>query len=166
MEDTESYEEYDPIAEYYDHVPDYRDRNDVSFFVELAKEINGRVLEIGSGTGRILIPIAREGMEITGLDNSEAMLKICRDKLSKEPETVREKVRLIKSDMREFDAGRKFNLVIAPFRPFQHLLTVEDQLSCLRTVHNHLVENGVFVLDLFNPSLPYLTEDKFLSERA
>ena len=74
--------DYAFIAEYYDHVVPYRDREDVAFFVELAKESSGPVLEIGSGTGRILIPTAREGIEIVGIDNSEAMHAICREKLS------------------------------------------------------------------------------------
>jgi len=165
MDKSTNSKEYDPVAEYYDHVPDYRNRKDVSFFVELAQKINGSVLEIGSGTGRILIPIARKGTSVTGLDNSETMLELCRNKLKKEPKEVRKRVKLLHEDMRKFDAGVEFNLIISPFRPFQHLLTVEDQLSCLKCVHNHLVKNGTFVLDLFNPSLPFLTEEKYFSEQ-
>jgi hypothetical protein len=58
--------------------------------------------------------------------------------------------------MREFDLGSRFTLATIPFRPFQHLMTVEDQLSCLASIRRHLVDDGVLILDLFNPSLDFL----------
>jgi len=61
--------------------------------------------------------------------------------------------------MRDFDLGRSFNLVILPFRPFQHLTTVDDQLSCLASIRRHLVDGGQVVLDLFNPWLEALVQD-------
>ncbi len=119
------------IAELYDHVVPYQERQDVGFFVEAAKESGGPVLEVGCGTGRVLIPTARAGIEITGLDLSPHMLEVCRGKLEAEPEEVRSRVRLVEGDMRQFELGQTFRLVTLPFRPFQHLTTVEDQLACL-----------------------------------
>ena len=58
--------------------------------------------------------------------------------------------------MRQFSLDRRFTLVTIPFRPFQHLLTVDDQFSCLAQVHRHLVDDGVLILDIFNPSLDFL----------
>ena len=58
--------------------------------------------------------------------------------------------------MRSFDLGRQFSLVTIPFRPFQHLTTVEDQMACLSTIHRHLGPGGRLILDLFNPSIPLL----------
>ena len=58
--------------------------------------------------------------------------------------------------MRSFDLGSRFTLATIPFRPFQHLITVEDQLSCLASIRRHLVDDGVLLLDLFNPSLDFL----------
>ena len=63
---------------------------------------------------------------------------------------------VVEADMRDFDLGSRFTLATIPFRPFQHLLTVEDQLSCLSTIRRHLVEDGTLILDLFNPSLDFL----------
>jgi SAM-dependent methyltransferase len=142
----------------------YRDRQDVAFFVEMARRSEGPVLELGCGTGRVLVPTAEAGIEIVGLDLSPSMLSVCREKLSREPKAVQSKVQLIQGDLRQFDLGREFSLVTIPFRPFQHLITVEDQLSCLNCIHRHLVDGGRLILDLFNPSLPRLVEEQYLAE--
>jgi SAM-dependent methyltransferase len=155
------------VAEFYDHVNPYRGRQDVRFFVEMAQNSDGPVLEIGCGTGRVLIPTARAGVEIVGLDASPPMLSVCKRKLSRESEFVQKKVTgLVEGDMRSFDLRRQFSLVTVPFRPFHHLLSVEDQISCLRSIHRHLVTNGRLVLDVFNPSLPILTDDRYLAEHG
>lgn len=147
---------YSPIAELYDHVPLYRGRADVGFFVEAAREAGPPVLEVGCGSGRILIPTVRTGVDIVGLDASPSMLAVCRGRLREETESVRRRVELVEGDMRTFDLGRTFTLVTIPFRPFQHLVTVEDQLACLAAVRRHLVPGGRLILDLFNPSLDFL----------
>ena len=152
-------DEYASSAEFYDYVQPYAERKDVAFFVELARECGGPVLEIGCGTGRVLLPTARAGLEICGLDLSACMLGRCRKKLANEPEEVRQRVRLLEANMCAFDLGRTFNLITIPFRPFQHLLTVEDQLACLACVRKHLAPEGRFILDLFNPSLQALTDE-------
>jgi SAM-dependent methyltransferase len=164
MEHPGGYDEYPFVAEFYDYVVPYRDRQDVDFFVELAQQSEGPTLEIGCGTGRVLIPTARAGIEIVGLDSSPSMLAICREKLGREPLEVRAKAELVEGDMRQFDLARAFRLVTIPFRPFQHLISVEDQLACLSTICRHLVAGGRLVLDLFNPSLPHLADDRFLED--
>ncbi|MFQ5593985.1 MAG: class I SAM-dependent methyltransferase, partial [Anaerolineae bacterium] len=158
------YDEYGFVAEFYDHISPYRDRQDIDFFVGMAQRSGGPVLEIGCGTGRVLIPTARAGIDIAGLDLSESMLSVCREKLSREPEEVQLRVQLVKADMRQFDLGREFALATIPFRPFQHLITVEDQLACLKSVCRHLVAGGRLILDLFNPSLSFLVDEQRLEE--
>ena len=150
------YEEYAFVADLYDHITPYRDRQDVAFFVESATAAGSPVLEVGCGTGRVLIPTARAGVEVVGLDLSPHMLAVCRQRLQEESEAVRGRVRLVEADMRDFDLGSRFTLATIPFRPFQHLLTVEDQLSCLASIRRHLRDDGVLILDLFNPSLDFL----------
>ena len=155
------------VAEFYDYITPYRNREDVNFFVEMAQRSGGAVLELGCGTGRVLIPTARAGVEIVGLDASPLMLEACRKKLSGEPESVQSNVAgLLDADMRSFEIGRQFSLITIPFRPFQHLLTVTDQISCLTKIHRHLVSDGTLVLDIFNPSLPHLADDKYLQEHG
>ena len=150
-------DDYAPIADLYDHVGLYRDRPDVAFFVDAAREAGSPVLEIGSGTGRVLIPTARAGVAIVGLDSSPAMLAVCRRYLAEQPAEVRSRAELVEGDMRSFDLGRLFTLVTVPFRPFQHLVTTEEQLACLATIRRHLGLGGRLILDLFNPSLEALT---------
>ncbi|MBN2351957.1 MAG: class I SAM-dependent methyltransferase [Spirochaetales bacterium] len=159
MPDTNLGDEYSSSAQFYDNVEFYRERKDVAFYVRAAVEFGGPVLELGCGTGRLLIHTARAGIDVTGVDSSPAMLDRCREKLSAEPDDVRRRVTLAPGDMRSFDLGKKFALIIVPFRPFQHLLTVEDELACLERVHTHLSPGGRFILDLFNPSLEILLED-------
>jgi SAM-dependent methyltransferase len=156
MNSTGGLDEYESTADFYDHVVPYHDRPDVKFFVDAARERGGPVLEIGCGTGRVLIPTARAGLDIVGLDRSPRMLSICRSHLDDEPESVRAKVQLVEGDMRAFALDRTFALVTIPFRPFQHLITVDDQLACLECIRRHLSDEGTLILDLFNPSLEHL----------
>jgi SAM-dependent methyltransferase len=154
-----SNDDYGLIADFYDYVAPYRARQDIDFFVDAARKSGGPVLEVGCGTGRVLIPTARAGTVIVGLDLSSGMMDICRKRLLEEPEAVRSKVRLVQGDMRNFDVGQKFKSVTIPFRPFQHLTTVEGQLSCLASIHRHLIDGGELILDLFNPWLEALVRD-------
>jgi SAM-dependent methyltransferase len=149
-------DEYAGAAEFYDYVVPYATRGDVEFYVDEALAADGPVLELGCGTGRVLIPIARAGVTIDGLDGSSKMLDRCRDKLAAEPANVQSRVTLHEGDMRSFGLRKQFTLVTIPFRPFQHLLTVEDQLDCLRCIHSHLLYDGRLILDLFNPSIDLL----------
>lgn len=149
-------DEYASIAELYDHVTIYRERPDVDFFVGAAREAGSPVLELGCGSGRVLIPTARAGLHIVGLDASPSMLAVCRQLLEQEPAAVRARVELVEGDMRGFDLGQQFSLVTLPFRPFQHLITIEEQLACLGSIRRHLKRNGRLILDVFNPSLEAL----------
>jgi SAM-dependent methyltransferase len=125
--------------------------DDAPFYLELAEQQGGPVLEIGCGTGRVLLPIARSGIEIHGVDNSAAMLAVLRDNLAREAPMVREKVTIHAGDMRDFRLGRKFRLVTIPFRPLQLLYTVEDQLAALQSAAAHLDEGGILAFDVFFP---------------
>ena len=124
---------------------------DVEFYVELAREAHtsGRpVLELASGTGRIAIPIAREGIDIVGLDASPAMLGRAREKSE-----GLSNVRWVEGDMRAFELPERFGLAFIALRSFQHLLTVDDQRSCLRCIHQHLADGGRLAINIFNPNI-------------
>lgn len=151
--------EFDEIADYYDAM--YSDRiDDVHFYLDLAHEVGGPVLECGCGTGRILLPIAESGIEIVGLDGSQAMLSIAEEKVQKLEVEFRNRVQLSHQDMREFALDRCFRLCMVPFRAFLHLLTVEDQNKALRQIHQHLLPEGKLVLDVFVPSYEILAQGK------
>jgi len=154
------------VAEYYDHLPVTAGRPDVEFYVEAAKSQGGPILELGCGTGRVLVPIARAGVRITGLDQSKPMLERARAKLAQEPREVQERVRLVDGDMTNFALDEKFRLVIIPFRPFQHLLTVEAQLACLGHVHRHLAAGGRLIVDFFQTDPRRMFDPQFFEESA
>ncbi len=138
------------LAAIYDAV--YASRDDAAFWRAVAVPAGGGpLLELGCGTGRVLVPLARAGAQITGLDLSAQMLERCRAKLRSEPAEVRERARLVVQDMTSFDLGRRFAAIICPFGGFQQLLTVEQQLACLARCRTHLLSHGTLVLDLPNP---------------
>jgi SAM-dependent methyltransferase len=148
---------YSVAAKYYDGAyAAMRDLVDAPFYVDLAKQNGGPVLEIGCGTGRVLLPIAREGIEIHGVDNSEPMLKILKQYLGREEADVRSKVAVHAGDMREFRLNQKFPLVTIPFRPMQHMHTVADQVQALTTAAAHIAEGGMLVFDVFYPRFEML----------
>jgi ubiquinone/menaquinone biosynthesis C-methylase UbiE len=158
MDRAGGYQENPFVAEFYDRQTERR--ADLGFWIEEAQASGGPVLEIACGTGRVLIPTARIGITITGLDLSEHMLNVCRERLAQEPAEVQERVHLVRADMRQFELGRTFRLITTPYRPFQHLTTVEDQFSCLRCLHRHLAPGGRLILDLFNPSVHFLAREQ------
>ncbi len=148
---------YHVAAKYYDGAYGaMRDLTDAPFYLDLAKESGGPVLEIGCGTGRVLLPIAREGIEIHGVDNSGPMLGILKESISREKPAVRRKVTLHTGDMREFRLDRKFPLVTIPFRPMQHMYSVGDQLRALTSAAAHLTEGGILAFDVFYPKFDVL----------
>ena len=150
------YDAFPDLPAIYDSVPAYVARRDVQFYVDEATNVRGRVLEVGCGTGRILLPIARSGRAIEGLDASPEMLDRCRTKLLEEPDAVQRRVTLHQGDARSFDIGRRFALVTAPFRVMQHLTTVDDQLGFLDSTARHLAPGGKLVFDVFNPNFAAL----------
>jgi SAM-dependent methyltransferase len=121
---------------------------DAAWYLQRARESNGPVLELGCGTGRVLLPIAALGIECTGLDPSPNMLDVVRGK--RPPDNLR----LVEGRMQDFDlGGKRFALIFAAFRVFQHLHDVEDQLACLARVREHLAPGGAVAFDVFVPRL-------------
>src|SRR5437588_8094896 len=134
---------YAVSAKYYDQAYGAKqDLADLPFYLDLARQIGRPVLELACGTGRVLLPIARQGVAIHGVDNSGPMLRRLEEKLRQESKDVRELVSIFTGDMRTFRSNRKYRLVIIPFRPLQHMYTVEDQLAALKTAAFHLDEDG------------------------
>lgn len=145
-------EPYRVIAKYYDGAyAAKQDLVDLPFYLDLAEQSRGPVLEIACGTGRVLLPIARKGSEIWGVDNSLPMLRILHENLVREEPQVLQRVTVQQGDMRNFRLQHKFPLVIIPFRPMQHMFTVEDQVAALRTAAAHLTATGILAFDVFYP---------------
>jgi 2-polyprenyl-3-methyl-5-hydroxy-6-metoxy-1,4-benzoquinol methylase len=135
----------DPV--HYDLLAQMTAPADVPFYLSLFAEHGGPVLELGCGTGRVSLPLARAGAEIWGVDVAAPLLDQARLKAA--AEALR--LRLFEADMRELDLGRRFALVIVPYNAFNHLLDRESVERCLGAVRNHLGPRGLFVIDTFNP---------------
>jgi len=159
-----SYENHE-FAEFYDLVYETLRLKDTDFFIDYSRKSGGRTLELGCGTGRVLIPTATAGCEITGLDLSPYMLVKCREKLEKQPGEVQKRVRLVEGNMTDFNTGEVYSLVTVPFRPFQHLISVDEQKACLNCVSQHLTSEGLLIIDVFHPYPPRLVPDpKYTAE--
>ena len=128
--------------------------NDIDFYLNAARDAVGPVLEIGAGTGRVTLPLAAEGIDITGLELSESMLRVAQGKV--EGANLSSHPRFRQGDMRDFDLGEPFALVIVPLRAFQLLLTLDDQRKALSCFRAHLRDGGVLILHLFDPKLDLL----------
>ncbi len=142
------------LARFYDLIyAKVRDGVDNEFYLGKIAATKGPILEIGVGTGRIFIEALKRGADIYGLDNSRNMLDILKAKIPPE-----DHVRIFLQDVRELELGKMFDLIIAPFRVFSHLLRVDEQMAVLNRVFSHLNSGGLFIFDAFVPNLKMLLE--------
>ena len=141
-------------VEYYDKVNTFT--SDIPFYLELAKQANGPILELCCGTGRITMEIAKNGLDITGLDFTKSMLDGAKKKSKDNNFTIPFEL----GDMRDFTLNKKYNLVFIPFNSIQNTYSRIDYENIFKCVKKHLNENGIFALDVFNPDLNYLVRDE------
>jgi ubiquinone/menaquinone biosynthesis C-methylase UbiE len=124
--------------------------DDLPLYIELAKKTDGKLLEIGCGTGRVTIALAKEGYEMVGIDVSEDMLKIARRKLEKFPE-LQKKVHFLQQNMIELDLPFKnFALALMPYGEFAHVYHRVDQEKTLSNIYHHLKPGGILVIGMSN----------------
>ncbi|HEX5468813.1 MAG TPA: methyltransferase domain-containing protein [Gaiellaceae bacterium] len=146
---------YDAIAALYD--PWSRSvTEDVDFYVAEARKAGGPVVELGVGTGRIAVPVARAGIHVIGVDDSEGMLAVCRARAREAG--VSDLVELRTGDLRRPPVLERVRLVTSPFRALLHLESDEERLRALRAVYRLLLSGGRFVFDVFAPSMEDVEE--------
>ena len=141
------------VSDFYDH-PDLYDallpvNAEVPFYVDLARQQAGAVLELACGTGQLTIPIAWLGLPTVGLDQSRAMLNVAKKRAS----AASASVAFVQGDMRDFALGRNFDLIFVARNSLLHLLSTTDLLAALTAVRRHLTPDGVFAFDIFNPDV-------------
>ena len=151
---------YDAWADAYDAVYAYV-RDDLPYYVREALRTGGPVLELGCGTGRVALALARAGVDVVGVDFSPRMLEAARRNVEAagSPDGS---VTLVRGDMRGFEperVGGPFPLALIPFRGFLSLLTVPDQISTLLNVKRHLAPDGELIIDLFVPDPEMLVQE-------
>jgi SAM-dependent methyltransferase len=134
-------------------------REDVAYYVRLARLSGGPVLEYGVGNGRVALAVARAGVHVVGVDLSEPMLASLKSALAREPDAVRRRVRAVHGDMRRVRLRRRFPLVIAPFNVVLHLYARQDVEQFLARVRAHLAPRGRFVFDFSLPQPEELCRD-------
>jgi SAM-dependent methyltransferase len=144
------------ISDLYDH-PDLYDAllpvgAHVPFYVDLARQQRGAVLELACGTGQLTLPIALDGHPTVGLDQSPAMLNAARGHAS----AVHAPVEFIHGDMRDFALDRTFDLIFIARNSLLHLLSTADLLAAFSAVKRHLPPDGLFAFDIFNPDVRLL----------
>ncbi|MFO7537702.1 MAG: class I SAM-dependent methyltransferase [Chloroflexota bacterium] len=145
---------YDQIARYYDLIH-ARLTVDLPLVLALAQQADGPILELGCGTGRLLRPLARAGYQVTGVDNSEAMLARCRQALAEETAATKARITLVKADLPALDkalgtGNEQFALVIIAYNTLMHL-SLNQVNDLLRQLRPYLMKNGRLFIDVANP---------------
>lgn len=164
LSDTAAPAAFDRFARFYDD--DYRAYDDdLGLILEMAEEAGGPVVELGCGTGRVLLPLADAGVAVTGVDVSPALLAVARSKLAAAGMTG--KVKLVEADLRAPGLPeRAFALAICTSNTLMHLTDAADQEAALRAAFRMLRVGGRLMLDLFNPDIVRLLEVNGLMELA
>ena len=145
--------EYMDYAEYYDY--DTKLIEDIPFYMKYAGQTGSPILELGCGTGRLLLPLAKSGYTIHGIDSSEKMIAVAKQKI--EQTDLCERISITNANMIDFDLGEKsFALAIMAYRTFMYLLTQEEQIKCLSCVIQHLRPGGLLIIDVYSPVLSFL----------
>lgn len=144
---------YDAIINCASH--SFKEKN-VPFWVGMAKKyINSgsRVLELACGTGRIAIPLAKEQFKVTGIDISDSMLESAKSKSVQVSD-----IEYIKGDIKSFNLMNKFSMIALAEDAFSLLLEIDEFESCLACIREHLEIDGIFIIDVLNPSPDYLLD--------
>ena len=133
---------------------DQRDNliEDIPFYIEYAHKYKGQILDLGCGTGRVSIELAKAGFFVTGLDLSEKMLAMFKNKIEMLPNGIQNRIDIVNGNITNFNFEKKFSLIIAPFRVFQALTEEIDIINCLNCIKRHLDSNGVFIINVFRPN--------------
>ena len=149
----ENLEEFDDPSNY-DIEEGERSASRIAFYCDLAKSIGGPVLEIACGSGLMTIPIAAQGLDVTGVDLSRPMLEHAR----KKAEAQQLDILWVEADARSLDLGTQYEFIYLTGNAFQAFLLREDQEALLASVKRHLAPDGIFVFETRNPSGHDLTD--------
>jgi len=149
-------------AELYDY--EYRHRRaDIHFYRSLARNCmefrDGPILDLACGTGRLLVPLLRDGLRVVGVDRSATMLAAARRRVQRLSERRRARCLLAQADMRSFALGHEAAMAIAAFHSVQHLLTEREFLRFLNTTRANLCKGGWLAFDILPPDPVWLARD-------
>ena len=148
---------YEGVAKYYDIEESEYQQEDMDFYIEYAQKCKGNILELGCGTGRVSLKLASLGYDVTALDLSKEMIQI----VERQKNEQNCDLEIICGNMSEFHLNKRFSLILTPGRSFQSLSEQKDIISALSCIYQHLIQGGLFILDLFQPEtfLKYQCKD-------
>ena len=147
MSTTDVYKDY---SEFYDlYVGDRL--VDLPFYLDYARSAQTPVIEIGAGSGRLTLPLARAGVCMVAVDVSISMLAILKSRLAEETSEVRRRVEVVEADASELDLGIRSDLIMVPYFTFNYFLTPQLQDMALQRFSDHLSPRGCLLVDLFTP---------------
>jgi SAM-dependent methyltransferase len=151
---------YAALARYYDlENADFTE--DLDYWLQLADEAGDPILELGCGTGRVLLNLARRGHAVTGLDNSPEMLARLGAKLeAASGRHLPAPPQIVQAALEDFELPLRYRLALMPFNTFMHLLTPSAQLGALERIRRHLGPGGLLALDVPNPGDAYAAQDQ------
>jgi SAM-dependent methyltransferase len=127
-------------------------RAHLPYYMELARQASGEVLELACGTGQLTVPIASAGLPIAGLDLSAPMVNRARERAAAAKVPVEHSV----GDMRNFDLGRQFRLIFIARNSLLHLHSTEDFVAAFAAIRRHLAPGAMFAFDIFNTNMQRL----------
>ena len=136
---------YGPASEYYDL---FASKDDIHFCRELVLQHGKKALELGVGTGRVAIELAKAKVAVCGIDNSTFMLDVAKKKLKKVSPSLKKRIELKLGDMRTFKTKETFSFIYIASSTFEHCKTKQDQRKCLASVYKSLQSGGVFTFDI------------------
>ncbi|MGD8779848.1 MAG: methyltransferase domain-containing protein [Ignavibacteria bacterium] len=134
------------VAEWYDIILE-SEKNDIIFYKDIIKRFGGPALELASGTGRILTELLKEGVIVDGIDFSSEMNEICKRKIKE----INLSSEIYEQDFAELKLPKKYNTIFIAGGSFQLISNRIDAQTALGKIHDHLLDSGVLILDLFTP---------------
>jgi len=155
--------DFPDVAMDYDFFDEVLTKNDKSFSKQACEDFHisitdrfncKKVLDIACGTGCPMISLCRQGLDVTGVDNSQAMLNVLNQKLCEQKYIAH----LVCSNMSNFDLQTQFDLTIIARSGFLHLTTTEDQIKALNAINHHLVDEGILTFSTNYPNFELLAK--------
>jgi len=163
-ESTTKSDEFGRFARFYDS--DYRNyTHDIDLLLTLAEQCDGPILELGSGTGRALLPLGMQGHQVTGVDISPTLHEVSQQKIS--AAGCANRIELIEADMRELAlSSNEYGFAFCVSNTLMHCNSQADQIAVMQSTYQHLRSGAAFLIDLFNPDIAHLLEVENVVELA
>jgi len=150
---------YDTVARFYD-AENADKTDDIDFYLELAEETDGSILDVGCGSGRVVLPLARAGHKVAGVDNNKPMLERAQARVRQQPDAYPH-LSLEQADVLQPGAlaGQTFDLVLLTYNLLMHFHQQTEQLTLLRNMRQLTSPDGLLIIDLPNAGETFATPD-------